>query len=590
MSQATFLPATVFEEFRKGIDYKASLGSRGLYEQTRINERFYVGDQWKGANCGTDRPLVRHNVIKRIGDYKMAMVGNSPVTVNYLAEGVPDTLNLREHARAFRERAAKGEDPAVLLQERVLSPDEEVNLIMNAMSSYFKVTAERVDFSTIRETALKNAYISGTGLVYTYWDSDIATGLYADAARRVPIKGDIACEVLDIENVYFGDPVCDDIQKQPYILMTKRLSVDEARRMAKKYGRSAAEQRAIVADEDDIGNHEFAVTADGKCTVITKLWREYDDAGVPHIYGAVVCRGAVIRPKWKLPVRIYPLAQFTWEKRRGCGYGESEITYLIPNQIAINRMITASVWAVMVMGMPIMLVNGDVVTGPVTNDPGQIIKVIGTSDEMQSAVRYVTPPNFSPQFDNLTASLISNTLTQSGANDVVLGDVNPTNTSAIIAVRESATMPLNTVQNRYYRFIEDIARIWAEFWVTQYGPRSLKIDGVDGSWYMPFDGNRYQDLIISTRVDVGAAAIWSESQSVQTLDSLFDRQVIDPVQYLSRLPKGVVPNLDALIHELQQKTQTTLPVEETVSDDEIELVAGEIADQMLAQHGIQAEG
>ena len=577
----TELPARIFDELRRGIDYKAGLGARGLYEQTRINERFYIGDQWKGANCGTDRPLVRHNVIKRIGDYKMAMVGNAPVTVNYLAEGVPDTLNLREHARAFRERAAQGESPIALLNERVLTPDEEVNLVMDAMSSYFKVTAERVDLSTLRETALKNAYVSGTGLIYTYWDSEIATGLYADAARRVPIKGDIACEVLDIENVYFGDPVCDDIQKQPFILMTKRMAVDDAKRMAVKYKRDAQDVRAIVPDENEAGGGEFAVTADGKCTVVTKLWREYDGAGVPHIYGTVVCRGAVIRPKWQLPIRMYPLAQFNWEKRRGCGYGESEITYLIPNQIAINRMITASVWAVMVMGMPIMLVNGDVVTGPVTNDPGQIIKVIGTGEEMQSAVRYVTPPNFSPQFDNLTASLISNTLTQSGANDVVLGDVNPTNTSAIIAVRESATMPLTTVKNRYYRFIEDIARIWAEFWVTQYGPRALKIDSEAGSWYLPFDGSRYQDLILSTRVDVGAAALWSESQSVQTLDSLFDREVIDAVQYLSRLPKGVVPNLDALIHELKQ-TQPAAPD----GEGDLEHTASVIADRLLAEKGM----
>ena len=579
-------PTRIFDELRRGIDYKAALGTRGLYEQTRINERFYVGDQWKGANCGTDRPLVRHNVIKRIGDYKMAMVGNAPVTVNYLAEGVPDTLNLREHARAFRERAVNGEDPMTLLAERTLSPDEEVNLVMDAMSSYFKVTAERVDFSTVRETALKNAYVSGTGLVYTYWDSDLKTGLYADAARRVPIQGDIACEVLDIENVYFGDPVCDDIQKQPYILMTKRIAVEEAKRMAVKYGRSADEVRAIVADENEMMGNEFAQTADNKCTVVTKLWREYDGAGVPHIYGTVVSRAAVLRPKWQLPIRMYPLAQFNWEKRRGCGYGESEITYLIPNQIAINRMITASVWAVMVMGMPIMLVNGDVVTGPVTNDPGQIIKVIGTSEEMQSAVRYVTPPNFSPQFDNLTASLISNTLTQSGANDVVLGDVNPTNTSAIIAVRESATMPLTTVKNRYYRFIEDIARIWAEFWVTQYGARALKIEDATGSWYMPFDGSRYRDLVLSARVDVGAAAIWSESQSVQTLDSLFDRQVIDAVQYLSRLPKGVVPNIDALIHEIKQTSAPIKDGGDEPTDAEIEQAANAIADRLLAEKGI----
>ena len=575
-----FSTAGIFEEYRKGIDYKAALGGKGLYEQNRINERFYVGDQWNGANCGTDRPLVRHNVIKRIGDYKMAIVGNSPVTVNYIAEGVPDTLNLREQVRAFSERAAKGEQPTALLAEKPLTAEEEINLVMSAMSSYFKVTAERVDLSSIREQALRSAYISGTGLVYTYWDSEIATGLYVDAARTMPIKGDIACEVLDVENVYFGEPTCDDVQKQPYILMARRMAVADAKRMAERYGRTAEEIRAIVPDEDDT-DHAGTSSHNPTCTVITKLWKEYGADGTPQIYGVVVSRGAVLRPAWQLAVRMYPLAQFNWERRRGCAYGESEITYLIPNQIAINRMITASVWAVMVMGMPIMLVNGDVVTGPVTNDPGQIIKVVGTGEEMQTAVRYVTPPNFSPQFDNLTSSLIMNTLTQSGANEVALGDVKPNNTSAIIAVRETATMPLTTVQHRYYRFIEDIARIWAEFWVTQYGERSLKMQTADGAWYMPFNGEAYRDLILNTRVDVGAAAIWSESQSVQTLDALFDRNVIDAVQYLSRLPKGVVPNLDALIHELQQRAGAADDHTAELTDEEMRQLAGAAATRIM---------
>ena len=544
-------PKQIFEEFKRGIDVKNGLGGRGLYEQARINERFFIGDQWKGARCGADRPLVRHNVIKRIGDYKMAMVGAGAVAVNYAAEGTPDTLNLKKRTAVFRERCAAGDAPDQLLTKEPLTPEEEMHLVMDAMSSYFKVTAERLDFTAIREQALHNAYVTGTGLVYTYWDGDVQTGLYADVGRTAPIKGDIVCEVLDVENVYFGDPTVEDIQKQPYILIARRMTVSDARRMAERYGGDGKTLAAILPDREGPDYGTVTVIDDDKCTVITRLWKVIGADGEARLHGMMATAGAVIRPEWEMPIRLYPLARFTWEQRRGCAYGESEITYLIPNQIAINRMITASVWAVMVMGMPIMLVNGDVVTQPVTNDPGQIIRVVGSSEEMNTAVRYVTPPNFSPQFDNLTASLIHNTLTQSGANDVVLGDVTPTNTSAILAVRESATMPIAAVKNRYFRFIEDIARIWAEFWVMQYGRRSLKVTGAEGSWFLPFDGKRYRDAIITARVDVGQATVWSEGQSVQALETLLDRGIIDPIQYLERLPKGVVPNAEALMHDLQ---------------------------------------
>ena len=42
-------PFEIFEEYREAADFKASLGKRGIYEQGRINERFYIGDQWDGA-------------------------------------------------------------------------------------------------------------------------------------------------------------------------------------------------------------------------------------------------------------------------------------------------------------------------------------------------------------------------------------------------------------------------------------------------------------------------------------------------------------------------------------------------------------
>ena len=64
----SYAPERVFAEFKSAREHKELIGEKGIYEQTRVNERFYVGDQWHGAKCGSDRPLVRHNVIKRIGD------------------------------------------------------------------------------------------------------------------------------------------------------------------------------------------------------------------------------------------------------------------------------------------------------------------------------------------------------------------------------------------------------------------------------------------------------------------------------------------------------------------------------------------
>lgn len=535
-------PRQVFAEYRAGVRYKTGIGEKGLYRQNEINRRFFSGDQWHGARCGGERPLVRHNIIRRIGDYKMAAVGGSPVAVSFSADGVADTAALRERTYHNKRLAAAG----------TLSPlpfEEEIGLVTDALSRYFEVTAERVGFEQLRAEVLRGAYTTGTGILYTYWDERIRTGQYADERRQVPITGDIACEVLDVENVYFGDPTVEDIQEQPFIVIAQRRTVAELRRLAKRYGRSKDEIASIRPDRDEFtpaGEPE----GEGKAILLTKFYKQYDENGDAHLYGVQVCRSVTVRPAWEMGVRLYPLCLFRWDALPDCVYGQSEITHLIPNQIAINRMLTASVWSMMMQGLPTLLVNGDVVQQPVTNDPGQVIRVFGSGDDVRSALTYVDPPQFSSALSAEIDSLIQNTLAQSGANAVSLGDVTPDNTSAIVAVREAAMLPLQTVQTRFYAFCEQVARLWAEFWITGYGHRALKVSDELGTWYLPFDGARYRDLILRVKVDVGAATLWSESQSIVTLDNLFDRGVITAEQYLKRLPRGIVPDVDGLLRDM----------------------------------------
>ena len=544
-------PKQIFTEYERAREYKSQLGDRGLYEQNKKNERFYVGDQWHGAKCGNDRPLVRYNIIKRIGDYKKAMIGSSPIAAQYTADGVPNTVGIAKNVDEQRKLFADGTMQGFINEQ---PGADEIALIMSALTDYEKVTSERLKLGQLRAKVLDNAYIAGESVLYTYWDADIKTGLYADEAQQTAITGDIACDVLDIENVYYGDCQCEDIQEQPYIIISQRKSVAEVKREAKRNRIGKEDIDSIRPDKEysyEAGDRsENEPDESRKLTVLTKMWREYNDDGGSTIKAIRVVNNAVIRREWDMKIRLYPLASFRWDIRRNSAYGESEITHLIPNQIAINRMITANVWAVMMMGMPITVVNGEIVDGPVTNDPGQIIKVYG---DTTGAISYINPPNFSPHFSENIASLISQTMTQAGANDAALGDMNPDNTSAIIALREAATMPLQMMQNRYYQFCEDVARIWAEFWISMYGKRWLKIEDENGTWYMPFYAERYKTLLISVKIDVGASSLWSETQSIRTLDNLLERQLITPIEYLKRLPKGTVPEINSLIKDRENQ-------------------------------------
>lgn len=545
-------PKEIFAEYEQGNDYKASLGDKGLFEQTKMNERFFVGDQWRGAQCGNDRPLTRYNVVKRIGEYKMSTIGSAPVSVQYTAEGIPNTAEIKKEAADIRQNMLSGDYSATGNPNPL-----EMSVVTDAMSSYFKVTSERLKLNIKNEQALRNAYISGTGIGYTYWDDSINTGLYADIGRTKAIKGDIAFEVIDVENVVFGDPNNDDVQSQPFILISQRLDVEAVRREAKKNGLPTGDILPDGATSYNSGDRGDAEPTDSRrVTVITKLFKEWDKNGDNYVVKAVkTTEKATVREVWDVGLTLYPIAMFHWERRRSSAYGDSEATYIIPNQIAINRMITSGIWSGLNQGMPKMIVNGDVVNEQVTNDPGQIIKVFGSADEVQHAISYVNPPAWASQYLGAINDLVSNTLSMSGANDAALGQIRPDNASAIIHAREAANQPMQIYQNRFFNYIEDIARIWADFWINKYGNRSLHIQTRNGDEYIAFNGDRYKNVPLVARVDVGASTLWGESVQISSLNGLLQAGIIDAKQYLERMPKGIIPKLTELIEDISGKME-----------------------------------
>ena len=542
---------TIWSEYEAGQQYKNGIGDKGIHDQARINERFFVGDQWHGVNAGNEKPLTRRNIIKRIGEYKMATIGSAPIAVNYSAEGVPDTADVGA-VNAVKEQMMGGETPQGVVN------DAEISVVMGALTDYFKITAERLKYDDKKDRLLRNAYISGTGILYTYWDSSIRTGLYADEGRTMAIKGDINCEVLDIENVVFGDPNNEEVESQPYIIIARRMDVEAVWREAKLYGQATEDivpdgQNGYYRNAGDRGDDEPSDSR--RVTVITKLYKKYDKDGNSTVWGMTVTEKAVVRPEWNLLIHRYPIAKFIWERRRSCAYGDSEITYQIPNQIALNQAHSISVWAMQNTGMPKTVINGDLIPDGISNDPAEVVKIYGSADDMMSAIRYVTPPNYGAAFINFTDAFAQNVLSDNGANDAALGNFRPDNATAIVQAREAAIAPMQMYQNRFYSANEDVARIWADFWITMYGKRSIKINDGGKVRYMVFDAERYRDLVITARIDVGASTLWSEAVSISNLGNLLSGQLISFIEYLERIPKGLIPDVTGLINARKQQEQ-----------------------------------
>lgn len=527
-------PENIFKEYEAARRFKAAIGKHGLFEQGRINERFFVGDQWHGAQCGNERPLVRHNVIKRIGDFKISQLTGSAVSVKYSAEGFSETLDNKKDIE--QELAAIAKSRSCIYAP--LKSDNEVALLISALNSYRRTTEGRVKLGAVIDAALRDAFIRGTGVVYTYFDPEIKTGLYADKPFGKQILGDIVCESIKIDDLYFGDPSVCDLQKQPYIILTEEKSA----------GQLLAEAQRFDAPKSTVDT--LNKKGEEKLTVFTKLYKQKLQNGETKVFAVRTTKDAVIRPEFCMGISLYPISIFAWERRDGCIYGDSEITYIIPNQIAINRMITASCWSSMSAGMPLMVVNGDLVNGEITNDPGQIIKVYGAAEEIDTAVKFVSPPSFSEGYNQSVNNLIMNTLTQCGANEAALGDLEARNTSAIIELRDAAAGYLVPLKNRFYDFVADIAVVWAEFFFSMYGKRCLKVTDKNGVWYFPFDASRYKDLVLSVTAQAGEGITKGEREGLEALSKLLEMGAITPAQYVKRLPAGTINDADELVEEL----------------------------------------
>ncbi len=141
-----------------------------------------------------------------------------------------------------------------------------------------------------------------------------------------------------------------------------------------------------------------------------------------------------------------------------------------------------------------------------------------------------------------------------GATDVALGEVNPDNTSAIIALQESSDIPLETLRRNLYAALEDVALNWAEMLLSCYPSQRLlpyTEDGEQMSGTLP-DIKAFKNSLITSRIDVGTGTRYSQVVSVNTLDKLLGGGYITAEQYLSRLPEGIVPDRDELTEQIRQ--------------------------------------
>jgi hypothetical protein len=212
--------------------------------------------------------------------------------------------------------------------------------------------------------------------------------------------------------------------------------------------------------------------------------------------------------------------------------------------------------------------------GRLSNDVTKAV-ALPNMDMAGKMIDAIKAPDFSNQIIQLVDSTISYTKDFLGASDAALGNINnPNNTSAIVAVQQASSVPLEIQKLDYYQFYEDIVRSIVDVMACSYGIREVRIteeqaktmglvegqDPITGEVQyasaMTVNFGVLHNMNYDIDVEIGASSYWSETTQVQTMDSLFEKGIItNPVTYLEGIPDKYIPNKRKIIEEIKAEQE-----------------------------------
>jgi hypothetical protein len=407
------------------------------------------------------------------------------------------------------------------------------------LSEYADTTWERLKQDSLNSKGLKKAYISGDLVSYFYWDDSIPTGQEE--------QGDINEELVDNVNYIPGNPNDSRVQTQPYIILSFRKMVVDVKKEAKANKRPALDIEKISGDtetQNQFGDMSKIELDDSQKTIVLlKLWKEDG-----HIYARKSAKQAIVRDKWDTGLIRYPVALMNWEEKEGSCHGVPEASEVISNQIAINQLFAQAILSTKTTAFPKVLYD----KSRISSWSNAVGSAIGVDGDIKSAADYMQPGQISYDVYKLIDAVIKYTKEMLGANETALGDDSITKTAAgIIALQKQTQIPLKDVQSRFYQFVEDVGLIWLDFWMSKYGSRNVTVKENDVAKVMPFNGQDYRDVQFKLKIDVGPSTQYSEIACMQTLDNLLNAERVTFLQYLQRLPNGIIPKKQELIDEIQ---------------------------------------
>ena len=512
-------PKEIWQEYENAKSFKNAID---LYENVRINENFYNGRQWEGVNA-PDLPKPVLNFLKRPVSYAVAMIVSDDVAISFTANTIDP----------------KAEAMAAIVADQV----ERIN--------------EQAGVKALNRDKVRDAAVDGDGIIHKYFDAEAETGQNA--------KGEIRTESIESINFHPGNPYIHSIQDQPYLIIGMRKMVGEVQDEAKE--EDIPEDQIDLIRPDSDGNQGERGDSTALVTVLIKYWRENGT-----VWAIKTTENAVVKAKWNTGLKLYPVANMRWEKVKSQFFGQAMLTGLITNQISVNRLFAMTIHSVELSAFPKIIYSKQRFKDGWNNQVGQAIGV-DTMLPNEKVMDVVRGGDVSGQVTEIIERVVTMTRDFMGTSDAALGNVQPDNTSAIIATQKATAVPLQLQQREYYDYVETGARIDVDMMRANYGKRQVMVDDQDILAKLkpdekPQDGVYQPSLVevdfgailenanLKLNVDVGGAAYWDEFLQTNETDNLFKAGVIRDMEvYVESIPRHILPNKNKILQSIRHEKQ-----------------------------------
>ena len=521
----------VWNEYQRGMEYKVGLN---LYDIVKQNENFFNGKQWEGVKA-PDLPKPVFNFLKPVVSYYTAMLISDDIAANV------EIMNT--------------------------SPDAGNNDVTKVISTEIDNIMEHTNIRFLNRKMIRNCAVDGDACFYVWFDTEEETGF--------KYNGNIKVDLIDNTNVYFGDTSNASVQEQPYIIIAYRKLLTEIQDEAAKHGVSPDE---ITADTESQYMNSEKDYDNEYVTVLLKLWKEKG-----RIWMMKSTEKTVIIKPVNTGYRLYPIAFMNWEAVKNSYHGESPITSAIQNQIFVNKLYAMAMIQTQNSAFPKIVYDKRKIDRW-DGRPGRDVGVTG--DPAEAVFSAWKAPDMSAYVTQLIDSTIKYTKDLMGASDAALGNVNPDNTSAIIAVQKAAGMPLDIQRMDFYNFVESYIRIFIDIMREKYGLRYVTLTDTEGNREaVEFDFAELENYVLSLKIDIGQAAYWNELTQIQTLDNLMDRKILpDALTYLESMPDGYIKNKQEIIQKIKETMQNALTGQSPM------LEGGALSQEVAAADTLQEPG